>query len=550
MSKLMCLDATPSFLGVFDFSVAPNLLFYSYVPIVVFLLFLSIYIAREDNFSLKSKSLLFLAGSFFLWVINIIIQWIAVEADIVYFAWQITVLLEVFIPISVIYLVYVFIDNKDVVFGLKFLFALIISVVAILLPTKFNMNGFDVVNCEGLVGPLTYYVYAFELLAIFWILIVGFKRRRLFFKEKIKNKEKLKELTLISASSVVFLLIFSLSNISGELTSVYSINLFGPIGMVVFVSVFSYILVRFKTFSVKIMGTQMLVWGLSILIGSQFFFIRSSVNFVLNGFTFIVVLFFGQLLIESVKHEIEQKEYLQALNAELKVLITQRESLVHLITHKVKGSFTRSKYLFAEMLAGSFGALTPELNTMVKKGLESDIEGIATVDLVLNSANLQNGNVKYDMKLVNFKDIVEKLVVEKKVSAQSRGQEMTLEVQEGDYTVLGDTFWLKEVVINILENSIRYTRVGKIIVSLSRKEDKILFSVKDTGIGITDEDKKNLFTEGGRGKDSVKINVDSTGYGLFSVKLILEAHKGRIWAESEGPGKGAQFFVELPVGEK
>lgn len=76
---------------------------------------------------------------------------------------------------------------------------------------------------------------------------------------------------------------------------------------------------------------------------------------------------------------------------------------------------------------------------------------------------------------------------------------------------------------------------------------KILLSVKDTGIGINEEDKKRLFTEGGRGKDSVKVNVDSTGYGLYTVKLIADAHNGRVWAESAGAGKGSQFYLELPT---
>lgn len=76
---------------------------------------------------------------------------------------------------------------------------------------------------------------------------------------------------------------------------------------------------------------------------------------------------------------------------------------------------------------------------------------------------------------------------------------------------------------------------------------KIKLSVKDTGMGITEEDKQHLFTEGGRGKDSVKVNVDSTGYGLFTVKLIVEAHKGKVWMESEGENKGSAFFVELPT---
>ena len=49
----------------------------------------------------------------------------------------------------------------------------------------------------------------------------------------------------------------------------------------------------------------------------------------------------------------------------------------------------------------------------------------------------------------------------------------------------------------------------------------------------------------GRGKDSIKVNVNSTGYGLSFVKGVVEAHKGRVWAESDGPGKGSSFYVEV-----
>ena len=78
-------------------------------------------------------------------------------------------------------------------------------------------------------------------------------------------------------------------------------------------------------------------------------------------------------------------------------------------------------------------------------------------------------------------------------------------------------------------------------------EIEIRFEVKDSGVGITPEDMKNLFTEGGHGKDSIKINVHSTGYGLFIAKEVVEAEGGKIWAESEGAGKGSRFVVELPA---
>ena len=64
-------------------------------------------------------------------------------------------------------------------------------------------------------------------------------------------------------------------------------------------------------------------------------------------------------------------------------------------------------------------------------------------------------------------------------------------------------------------------------------------------MGLTPEDMAHLFTEGGRGKDSTKMNVDSTGYGLCSAKLIMDAHGGKVWAESEGRGKGSTFFAEF-----
>jgi signal transduction histidine kinase len=165
---------------------------------------------------------------------------------------------------------------------------------------------------------------------------------------------------------------------------------------------------------------------------------------------------------------------------------------------------------------------------------------------VLNSFNLSSGTVKYDMKQISFKDIVNQVISEKKSRAEDKGLNIETEMNlEDSYNILGDAFWIKEVVNNFIENSIRYSLTGTIHIKLEKKDHKIVLSVKDNGVGLTDEDKKNLFTEGGRGKDSIRMNIDSTGYGLFSVKLIVQAHKGRVWAESEGKDKGSTFFVEL-----
>lgn len=299
----------------------------------------------------------------------------------------------------------------------------------------------------------------------------------------------------------------------------------------------TYAILHHKLFNIKVISTATLVFLLAIVLFIEIIFVDSIILMIFRGSIFLLVLIFGINLIRSVIQEVEQRQ-------ELQDLIKQRESLVYLITHKVKGAFTRSKYIFAEMISGGFGDISLDLKNMAKKGLDSDNAGITTVDLILNAYNLEKGTVKYDMKPINFKDVILESIEDKKGSILNKKLILETDIKEEKYMILGDPFWIKEIVNNLLQNSILYTKEGKITVGLLKNNNKILFYIKDTGIGISDEDKKSLFTEGGRGKESVKTNVDSTGYGLFSSKLIVKAHKGRIWAESE-EGKGSTFFVEF-----
>jgi signal transduction histidine kinase len=114
--------------------------------------------------------------------------------------------------------------------------------------------------------------------------------------------------------------------------------------------------------------------------------------------------------------------------------------------------------------------------------------------------------------------------------------------------MVGDAPQIKDHVLrNLIENAIYYTTTGSVTVHLSRKDKKLVCTVTDTGVGITPEDMKVLFTEGGHGKDSVRTNVHSTGYGLFIAKEVAEAMNGTIKVESAGEGKGSTFTLEFPA---
>ena len=362
---------------------------------------------------------------------------------------------------------------------------------------------------------------------------------------KAKGEEK-KNISMITTGFVCMFLSIMLSNFI--LPVVFNNSSYIPLAALLvfpFIILTSYDIVKNKIFNVKIIGTEIFMVLLLLLTLFQFIQAPNLSTIFLRGGIFLSLLGVGVLLIRSVMKEVEQREQLQTLNIELENLVKQRESLMHLITHKVKGSFTHSKYIFAGILDGTFGEVNEEIKKRSNQGLEANDAGIKTVDLVLNTTNLQKGTVKYEMVKFDFRDLVAKIIGEKKIQIEQKQLTLENHLENGAFNTLGDTFWLKEAVNNLIENSVKYTPKGKITIKLENKNDKILLSVQDTGVGITEEDKKNLFTEGGRGKDSVKVNVDSTGYGLYSVKLIVEAHSGKVWAESAGAGKGSTFYLEL-----
>ena len=157
--------------------------------------------------------------------------------------------------------------------------------------------------------------------------------------------------------------------------------------------------------------------------------------------------------------------------------------------------------------------------------------------------------MSYIKEPFDLKALVIEAVAKARPSAEAKKLDLSLHIDESKmYTYTGDKVQMADHVLrNLIDNAVSYTPTGSIDVRLERVGEGYLIAVKDTGVGISEGDRPLLFAEGGHGKDSIKVNVHSTGYGLFIAKNIVEAHGGTIRAESEGPGKGSTFVVELPA---
>ena len=102
-----------------------------------------------------------------------------------------------------------------------------------------------------------------------------------------------------------------------------------------------------------------------------------------------------------------------------------------------------------------------------------------------------------------------------------------------------------KVFQNLIENSIKYTDSGFVKVKTESYAGEFNFSVTDSGHGISKELLPHLFEEFRR--DDKEKKIEGTGLGLFIAHEITSAHKGEIWAESDGPGKGSKFIVKIPL---
>jgi signal transduction histidine kinase len=250
----------------------------------------------------------------------------------------------------------------------------------------------------------------------------------------------------------------------------------------------------------------------------------------------------------SVKKEIEAREKIETLAGELKTANEGQSNLIHIMNHQIKGYLGKARNIFAELLTDpSYGPIGDSARPMMQVGLDSLTEGVGFVQQVLNGSSAESGTLTYVMKPIDFRQLVTEAAEHQKDSIQKKGLSLEMNIEDGTYATVGDSVQLKETLRDLIDNSINYTPSGGLKIGLKNRAGKILFSVSDTGIGISKEDMPKLFTKGGRGKDSLKINVNSTGYGLAFVKAVVEAHKGRVWVESEGSGKGSAFFIELPV---
>lgn len=244
-------------------------------------------------------------------------------------------------------------------------------------------------------------------------------------------------------------------------------------------------------------------------------------------------------------YEIEKKS-----NEELKKTNDAKSQFMFLANHHLRTPLTGINWYLELLLGGKCGKLTVKAKKLLKQIEASAKEEVSIVDDLLNVSRYQLGTgiimAKPD---VNLKSILKRIVESLEPLFEKNKTKIILKVATDVPVILADENKIKFAISNVIDNAIKYTVNGKVEVSASKSDNNhILITVKDTGIGMTQDEKENLFSKTFyRGRDAQKIFAIGKGIGLYLSSEILKLHNGKIRAESEGKGKGSQFYIELPI---
>ncbi len=270
---------------------------------------------------------------------------------------------------------------------------------------------------------------------------------------------------------------------------------------------------------------------------------KQKKTILLVGFLILLV-FFIMILVLYFQNKKKTKILFQR-KEELKQLNTVKDRFFSIISHDLRNNLTTMRLYFE---LASNPDYKPEENSLqeLSKQISSSVDN--TIELLENLlvwAQTQVNGIKVNLKKISVNTLVKDNIA--LLSATALQKEIQLTNTTSDDCVLADEDMLNLVLRNLISNAIKFTsNGGKVYVHSQRKENNVLIEITDTGVGISEEAQKQLFTRNLNPSTLGTANEKGTGLGLILCKEFIEKNNGTISIESE-EGKGSTFKILLPL---
>ncbi len=315
-----------------------------------------------------------------------------------------------------------------------------------------------------------------------------------------------------------------------------------------------YAILKYKFLDVRVVLAELFTGLMMIIFSVDIALSKNASELIFRFFALIIMGIFGILLIRSVRREVQRREQvtelahsLEEANVSLKKLDEQKTEFLSIASHQLRTPLSILNGYLELLKDGAYGKVKKPMVEILDNMDESNGRLIALVDDFLNITRIEQGRVKYEFKKQSINKLVDSVVNELKDRAGQKDLTIEWNKPKQSFELFFDDEKIRHVVFNYVDNAIKYTEKGKIVVAIKQSDDGLVLSVNDKGIGFNRTDEVNFFKKFYRGENVRGSNVNGTGLGLFVCAKFIEAHHGRVWAKSAGLGQGSEFGFWIPM---
>jgi signal transduction histidine kinase len=242
-------------------------------------------------------------------------------------------------------------------------------------------------------------------------------------------------------------------------------------------------------------------------------------------------------------------EELHKRAAELEKLDKLKNAFLANMSHELRTPLNSILGFSDVMLEGLDGPLTETMESDLKLINRNGQHLLSLINDVLDMAKIEAGKMNLNFERFNLHEVLVDVV--NITASLARDKALALNLETDASTVLeieADRIRLRQVMINLVGNAIKFTESGSVTISAARQDERIRINVHDTGIGVPPGQAQMIFEEFSQVDTSTTRKTGGTGLGLPISRKLIELHSGQLWVESTGvPGEGSTFIIELPV---
>lgn len=261
--------------------------------------------------------------------------------------------------------------------------------------------------------------------------------------------------------------------------------------------------------------------------------------------TIIGAAIYNAELHRSLRENIEE---LTRTKDNLQEVLTMKNDFLRIVSHQLRAPLTAVRGLVSMWRDGDFDHYAADKMKAVKERVGVNIDRLNNIINDIIVAMESEGELKLKYAPTDIEKLIKECIEMFKANYEKKGLYVKYNRIGGDIPeVEADRKYLIHAFMNLIDNAEKYTERGGLEITVQRKDDNIYIRFTDTGIGIDEEDQKNLFKKFSRGKKANLINPNGSGLGLYIAKQILDEHHGKTQMSSLGEEKGATFVISLPV---